>query len=184
MSIYSDRELSLMNELENGDLFEFKEWPNDAIPTVAAGLYAIWEGQDFIYIGMSGRGMSSTEIEAPDEPKKPKGLFNRLKSHWDGRRSGDQFCVYVCDRLVVPVLNPEQQRLIGDDELSLDTLTQDHIHAHFSYRYAQTTDGSEALTLEAKIQKYGLPSGKKPFLNPYKPRVSKPRKGSSQATTD
>ena len=119
MSIYSDRELSLMNELENGDLFEFKEWPNDAIPTVAAGLYAIWEGQDFIYIGMSGRGMSSTEIEAPDEPKKPKGLFNRLKSHWDGRRSGDQFCVYVCDRLVVPVLTPEQQRLIGETNCHL-----------------------------------------------------------------
>ena len=51
-----------------------------------------------------------------------KGLWTRLDSHASGRRSGDQFCVYVCDRFVVARLSDQQQAQIGDGLLSLDTL--------------------------------------------------------------
>jgi hypothetical protein len=37
----------------------------------------------------------------------PQGIYTRLLSHASGRRSGDQFCVYVADRLVLPTLSPE-----------------------------------------------------------------------------
>jgi hypothetical protein len=39
-----------------------------------------------------------------------RGLWTRLNAHASGRRSGDQFCVYICNRFVVPELTPSQQR--------------------------------------------------------------------------
>ena len=83
---------------------------------------------------MSGRAMTSDGTESPDEPKKAKGLRTRLNSHAMGRRSGDQFCVNVCDRFVVPRLTSEQQREIGDGLLSLDALTKKYIHDNLDYR--------------------------------------------------
>ena len=53
--------------------------------------------------------MTLDATEPPDEPKKAKGLWTRLNSHAIGRSSGDQFCVYACDRFVVPHLSDHQQ---------------------------------------------------------------------------
>jgi hypothetical protein len=46
-------------------------------------------------------------------------------AHASGRRSGDQFNVYICDRFVIPALVPEQQSKIG---LCLDQLTGHYVH--------------------------------------------------------
>jgi hypothetical protein len=69
-----------------------------SVPKVAAGVYSVWENGRLIYVGMSGRGLAAEDIDAPDEPVKAKGLWTRLDSHASGRKSGDQFCVYICDR--------------------------------------------------------------------------------------
>jgi len=37
----------------------------------------------------------------------PSTLYTRLRSHASGRRSGDQFCIYVADRFVLPTLSQE-----------------------------------------------------------------------------
>lgn len=50
--------------------------------------------------------------------------MDSLNSHAMGRRSGDQFCVYVCGRFVVPRLTSAQQAEVGDGRLSLDALTR------------------------------------------------------------
>jgi hypothetical protein len=76
-----------------------------------------------------------------------------LNSHWSGRRSGDQFCVYVCDRFVVPHLSDQQQAQIGDGVLSLDTLTRERIHDHFEYRYVTVVNGKDAFALERELQR-------------------------------
>ena len=71
-------------------------------------MYTIFDGERFIYVGMGGTNIKKapettdldapTDVAAPDEPRKPKGgLWGRLRSHWGGQRSGDQFSVYVCD---------------------------------------------------------------------------------------
>ncbi len=116
--------------------------------------------------------MKATDTEAPDEPKKVKGLFTRLKSHATGRRSGDQFCVYVCDRLIVPDLTRIQQEQIREGTLLLDDLTKKYIHKKFKYRYVKTKDGQEAFDLESEIQKNGL-GGTLPELNPAKKRAKR-----------
>jgi hypothetical protein len=114
---------------------------------------------------MSGRRLTSEDIDAPDEPAKAKGLWTRLDSHASGRRSGDQFCAYVCDRFVVPCLSPQQQTQISDGVLSLDSLTRKHIHDHFEYRFVAVGNGSDAFALEREVQRGAMTVGK-PFLNP------------------
>jgi hypothetical protein len=96
---------------------------------------------------------------------KPKGLRDRLNSHASGRRSGDQFCVYVCDRFVVPTLTVDQQAQIADGQLALDKLTRQLIHDRYTYRFVPTPDPSAARTLDRDIQRGALAAGK-PFLNP------------------
>jgi hypothetical protein len=155
----------LLLALEAAPPHRFSDWPNPSVPRVAAGVYTIWDHGRFIYVGMSGRALTAEDIAAPDEPTKAKGLWTRLDSHVSGRRSGDQFCVYVCDRFVVPHLSDQQRAQIGDGVLSLDMLTRQHIRDHFEYRYVTVGNGKGAFALEREVQRGALSAGK-PFLNP------------------
>jgi len=79
--------------------YKFSDWPNSKLPPIAAGVYAVWEVEAFLYCGMSGR-----EVEKAGTSEKAKfGLVTRLASHASGRLSGDQFCVYGANRLIIPI---------------------------------------------------------------------------------
>jgi hypothetical protein len=56
---------------------------------------------------MAGRTLTAERIEAvrSDPGSKTTGLRDRLNAHRSGRRSGDQFLVYVFDRFVLPTLS-------------------------------------------------------------------------------
>ena len=155
-----------MNELDAGPLFRFADWPNGQVPRRAAGVYTIWRGHDFIYVGMSGRGAQREDLVAvPGRQGAPKGLWTRLNSHASGRRSGDQFNVYICDRFIIPVLTPGQQHDIGAGRLLLDQMTRDYIREHFSFRFVIHDDGTQALEVEQAVRAGSLPAGR-PYLNP------------------
>lgn len=145
----------------------FRDWPNPHVPLVAAGVYTVWDGERFIYAGMAGRGLTAQAISAGSQAQPPtvKGLRQRLASHAAGRRSGDQFCVYVADRLVLPTLTPDEIGAIGRGELSLDARVRRYIHQHLSYRWIEVADGAEAHRIEAEVCRGGWPAGL-PFLNP------------------
>ncbi|GII34138.1 hypothetical protein Pmi06nite_75800 [Planotetraspora mira] len=152
--------------LQDGPLFKFSEWPSDQVPRQAAGVYTIWREDDFVYAGMSGRGAQAEDFVArTDKTQKALGLWTRLNSHASGRRSGDQFNVYICDRFIVPDLTPEQQSDIGGGRLLLDQLTKSYIRKHLSYRFQICRDGSEALSVERAARAGILPAGR-PYLNP------------------
>jgi hypothetical protein len=105
-----------VEELASGPLFSFADWPIDQVPRRAVGVYTIWRGEAFIYAGMSGHGRGAHRedfVASPAQSSQAKGLWTRLNSHASGRRSGDRFNVYVCDRFIVPVLTPAQQHQIG-----------------------------------------------------------------------
>jgi hypothetical protein len=114
-------------------------------------------------------------LSRPEWPGKALGLWTRLNSHASGRRSGDQFNIYVCDRFVVPVLTPGQQRDIACGRLLLDQLSRSYIHEHLTYRFQVCPDGTAALAGERAIRAGGLPAGR-PYLNPLGPpgMVSQP----------
>ncbi|MCW2746022.1 MAG: hypothetical protein JWM48_2572 [Mycobacterium sp.] len=153
-------------------LYRFADWPNSSVPNWRSGVYAVWHGSRFIYVGMSGRGMAADAHLDPAAAAatKPKGLRDRLNSHSSGRRSGDQFCVYVCDRLVLPTLTRAQIDDIAAGNLLLDSLTRNFIRSELSYRFLVLSDGRAAAALEDRVRREGLAGGL-PLLNPGTRRV-------------
>jgi len=141
--------------------YRFSDWPNDEIPQVAAGVYIIWNDEILIYAGMSGR-----QIEQAIRDKKPKiGLITRLASHASGRLSGDQFCVYVANRIVIPNLSKEQLGKFETGELTLDYLTKEVIHEKLEYQFVIVDSSAEAYEGE-KLVRQGKALGKQPVFNP------------------
>ena len=139
----------------------FTLWPDPDIPRVAAGVYAIWEGSTLVYCGMSGRQFEKAITASPQK----YGLYTRLASHASGRLSGDQFCVYVANRLVIPTIKAEQIPDFASGSLRLDSLTRAYIHQRFEYQYVVLASSSEAYELERQCRT-GEFFGTKPLLNP------------------
>jgi hypothetical protein len=155
-----------INALVTGPVFRFADWPNDQVPRRAAGVYTIWRQAEFIYVGMSGRGAKAEDFVAGQgREDQARWLWTRLGSHASGRRSGDQFNVYICDRFVVPSLARHQQQDVGRGKLLLDQMTKDFIRAHLSYRFVVYPDGAEALVAERALRA-GQSSAGRPYLNP------------------
>jgi hypothetical protein len=151
-----------INELSRGTAYLFADWPNPAISTFGAGAYTIWhEDGRFIYVGMSGRSITA-ETSRRD---KPHGIYTRLHSHASGRRSGDQFCVYVADRLVLPTLSQEEITTIATGGHSMDAFIRRYIHRNLSYRFVMLPDGAAAYAIEAAIKNGEWEHGR-PLLNP------------------
>jgi len=104
-----------------------------------------------MYVGMSGRGITADTIRR----NTPQGIYTRLQSHASGRRSGDQFCVYVADRLVLPNLSQEDITAIASGRHQMDAFVRRYIHENLSYRFVMLPDGAEAYVLEAAIKSGG-----------------------------
>src|SRR6266849_2764751 len=129
----------------------FADWRNANVPLVT-GVYLIWDrDQHLLYVGMAG--------------SKNGNLRKRLGSHARGGRGGDQFCLYVFDRFVLPLLTAEEIRKAADDRISLDAKTGDYIRTNYSYSFVTTENTDDARALEARAQ-HGVPSIGKPLLNP------------------
>jgi hypothetical protein len=154
-----------LHELENGSLYPFSAWPNPLVP-YSAGVYIIWDaGGKCIYAGMSGCNLTKEAVQKMKRGKEKKGLYQRLNAHASGYRSGDKFCVYVADRLVLPTLDRQVIDEIGQGIISLDSLTKDYIRRELSYRFIEVEDGATALTIESAVKRGELSAGR-PFLNP------------------
>jgi ATP adenylyltransferase len=53
----------LVTDLGQGAAYSFGSWPNSAVPTFGAGVYTVWHNDGrFIYVGMSGRGITTETI--------------------------------------------------------------------------------------------------------------------------
>ena len=149
--------------LTSGPTYSFKETLHDSVPLACIGVYTIWRGEEFVYVGIAGRN-----LDLSIEHKRMRGVRDRLDSHRSGRRSGDQFAVYVCDRFVLADLTPEDIMRVAAGELSLDAKTRLYIHQHLSYRFAEVDTYSDAMKIEVALARGESPSGK-PILNPGRP---------------
>jgi hypothetical protein len=109
---------------------------------------------------MSGRGITANTIRR----NTPQGIYTRLQSHTGGRRSGDQFCVYVADRLVLPALTQEDIAAIASGRHQMDAFVRRYIHENLVYRFVMLPDGAAAYALEAAIKSGGWDRGH-PLLN-------------------
>jgi predicted GIY-YIG superfamily endonuclease len=125
----------LWYELNQQPVHRFADWPNRDIPKGKLGVYLIYQEGRWIYIGMSF-----------------KNLQSRLSQHASGRRSGDQFCVDVGDRLVMSKLSIDQMKGVFFGEYSLDDAIKEFVRSQLSYRYLLVADDPTARALE----KHGL----------------------------
>ncbi|MGG5808516.1 hypothetical protein [Falsiroseomonas sp. CW058] len=117
----------------------------------------MWDGAArFLYAGIAGAGEGAA------------GLRSRLGSHAGGRRSGDQFCIYVADRLVMPNLSAEALQAIGRGALSFDALLRDAIRGGMLYAALPCASGEAARRIEAALKAGDWPHGP-PLLNPASP---------------
>ena len=142
--------------------YRFSEWPNTEIPLITAGLYVIWEDKQLVYCGMSGREIEKYKYS---NSKKKYGLINRLNSHASGRLSGDQFCVYVANRIVIPSLDPHMLEQFRDGTMNLDRLTKQYVRDRLEYQYALVESSAAAFAAE-NLCRDGTVFGIKPYLNP------------------
>jgi hypothetical protein len=77
--------VQFVTELARGCAYSFANWPNASVLVFGAGVYTIWHNDGrFIYVGMSGRGITDKTIQR----NTPQGIYTRLQSHASGRRSG------------------------------------------------------------------------------------------------
>jgi hypothetical protein len=112
---------------------------------------------------MSGRGITADTVHR----NKPQGIYTRLQSHASGRRSGDQFCVYVADRLVLPTLSPGDIAAIASGRHQMDAFVRRYIHESLCYRFVMMQDGTTAYATEKTIKRGEWERGR-PLLNPGK----------------
>ena len=150
----------LLGALTEAPLHLFREFDLAGVPRHGAGVYATWDGTTLVYVGMSGRGMT---VDTPRRAT-PLGLFTRLASHASGRRSGDQFCVYVADRLMLPKLTAEDIAGIAEAKISFDERVMSYVLERLAFRFLVVPDGRTALRLEQRLKEGAL--GTRPLLNP------------------
>jgi hypothetical protein len=152
----------VVTTLTKGEAYLFSDWPNTTVPTFGAGVYTIWHNDGrLIYVGMSGRGITADTVHRGT----PQGIYTRLKSHASGRRSGDQFCVYVADRLVLPDLSHDDITAIGSGRHQMDAFVRRYIHENLKYRFVVLSDAAAAYAVEKAI-KTGAWGHSRPLLNP------------------
>ena len=153
-------EKELLGQLEDGPLTRFRDWDprTDRLSEKGAGVYTIWNREgELMYVGVGGRPSAG----APQG----RGLFGRLKAHASGVRSGDQFCVYVADRLVLPGLSRQEIVDISEREASFDKKVREYVHEHLGFRWGTARDFQAAIATEESI-KAGILRAGPPRLNP------------------
>jgi hypothetical protein len=147
-------DLEVVAALVDGPMHSFAAPLAPEIPTKGAGIYTVWdEDGKLVYVGVAGRNPNST------------GLARRLHSHASGRRSGDQFCVYVADHYVLPELTRHQIDTIAASELPMDALVREKVQRSFGFRIATTDTYTTALAVEKWIKSGNARCGP-PRLNP------------------
>ena len=125
----------LWDELNQQPVHRFADWPNKEVPKGKPGVYLIYQRNDLKYVGMASAN-----------------LYGRLNQHARGKRSGDQFCVYVGDRMVMPKLGIDQMKGVFSGVYSLDDAFKEFVRSQLAYRYLVVADDPTARALE----KHGL----------------------------
>jgi hypothetical protein len=94
-----------------------------------------------------------------------RSFYTRLASHASGRRSGDQFCVYVVDRLVLEPLSQANTAEVSSGEHQMDAFVGRYIHQNLRYRFLMVPVGATGYRIEAAIKNGDWGHGRR-MLNP------------------
>ena len=139
--------------------FKFKNWPKKNFPSVAAGVYVIWDDQTLLYVGTAGKDLD----KAQKSGKNKFGLITRINSHASGRTANDQFCSFLANRIVIPSLTNSQVTKFRNGSLTLDQVTKKYIRTNLEYQYLLVDNFQDALDLEGHCKR-GVIFGQSPYF--------------------
>jgi hypothetical protein len=134
------------------------------------GVYAIWDRDTFLYVGMVGTvpvgsPVLASEPNALGRARTAQGLFGRLHDHAYGN-SHDRLWLLYAEREIIPSLTQQEQDQLKSGVLHLTTLVRQRIRElRFQYAAAPTINGTDARAVEAGVRRYGLPRDRLPRLN-------------------
>lgn len=127
--------------------------------TTSTGVYTIWLDTELLYVGISWKRPSDT----PN--KNAKGVFGRLRTYYDARRT-DDFTRDLCDRFVTPYLTADELALLARGELDPDLSERNRRFARERLTIrAIDCPGEQARTVEKLIRESGLPEAGQPLFN-------------------
>jgi hypothetical protein len=149
----TDMNTAVPGALYEGPTHPFSAWPDGAPPREDGGIYTIWQGEQFLYVGIGPTG----------------NLRARLKQHCRGDLGGDQFNVYVFGICILGDIASGRVRVpsmtTGADVVALSGMVRNYIVRHLSYRWYATDLPND---LARQIRGQGLFGGGagKPAWNP------------------
>ena len=120
-------------------------------------MYTIWLGTQLLYVGISWKDPRTTNN------KNAKGVFGRLRTYYDGRRTND-FMRSLGDRFITPHLTSGDQTALAEGTLDLNAKTRTFARERLTIR-AYACVGDEARRIESLIRQHGLPAAGLPLFN-------------------
>lgn len=145
-----------VHRLEIAELRSPKDIPNDPMECGRPGVYTIWYGSQFLYVGMA-----YIDREKTGNPQ-AQGVYGRLSTHARARPTSDLWLAF-CERFIIPRLSSEDLVSFARAEQRLqDWLSK--FTGQICYRAIITT-GQEARSAEASVRRFGLPSAGLPLFN-------------------
>ena len=148
--------------LQAGESYPLRRLAERRRPSIWRGVYTIWDAQErFVYVGMSGRSIITGQTRRRNRPT----ASIRASRAMPADVGGDQFCVYVMDRLVPPTLSSSDIAAISSGEHQMDAFVRRYIHENLRYRFLMVPDGATAFRYEGAIKDGDWAHGC-PLLNP------------------
>lgn len=136
------------------DTIPFANWPVE-LPKLP-GVYAIWRGQQLIYVGMTGKRWT------PERPGSSH-LKRRLTDHANALRA-DVLPTLVFERFIGRGLEDHDWAEIEAGRRHMSDHARDFIRAQLSFSYVATEQPKLAAQWEILVRGGSL--GQKPLLNP------------------
>jgi hypothetical protein len=136
----------------------------------SVGVYTIWEGPMFLYVGMVGTAPGGSPVvliepKALGKARTAQGLFGRLHDHAYGAKH-DRLWLLYAEREIIPNLTEQERTQFGSGTLNLTSLIASRVNEpRFTYSAVPTKTLSDARAIETGVRRYGL-SGIRPMLNP------------------
>ena len=149
-------------DLAQSTTHEFSDWPNSAVPAFGAGVYTIWHNDGrFIYVGMSGRGIT---VRNGSSKHTPWSLHTTPKP----RQWPTQWRSVLCLRSRPPcpadtIAGRHRRNCL---RASSDGCVRASVHPqNLCYRFVMLPDGAAAYAVETAIKNGEWENGR-PLLNP------------------
>jgi hypothetical protein len=144
-----------LDKLAGAPLKRFSDWPDMSLEKGRPGVYAIYDGDTLLYVGVAYRDREETA-----NPQ-AQGVWGRLATHSRGTAPG-HLADGVLDHFILPSLTTETVQAGFDRKAAI----RDFIRTRCTYRAISVATGDDARQAEAEARRDGVDDSGPPLFNP------------------